>query len=77
MKLKIQKTDLSRVIKALDGCKAQYARASVDAKDNETNSVIPTEVVLCSLVFHRTTGAYMFSGPTVNMTLPSDNHKPV
>lgn len=76
MKLKVKTTDLERVIKALDRCGAQYVKASVDAVDKEQNKSVPTEVVMCSLVFHRTSGAYLFSGPLVNPQLPGPNHKP-
>lgn len=76
MKLKTQQTDLSRVIKALDRCGAQYMKTSVDAVDKEQNKSVPTEVVMCSLVFHRISGAYLFSGPIVNPPLPGPNHKP-
>lgn len=76
MKLAKQKpTDLERVLKVLEDCRVLYVKASVDATDISQNKTVPTEVVLVSAVFHRTTGKWLFAGPTMQPSLPGPNHK--
>lgn len=75
MKLKTKPSQLEQVVKILDKCGIQYARAKVEAKDNETGKSVQMEVVMGSFCFHAGTGAYLFSGPTVNPAPPGSNHK--
>jgi len=78
MKLKTKPTQLENVMRVLDAIDGvQYVRASVEAVDKEEGKSIPTEVLMIPpLVFHRTSGKYLFSGPATTPTLPGPNHKP-
>ncbi len=77
MKLTQRRTELQKVMHVLDQIGAQYGRAKVEAKDNETGKSIQTEVIIGSFVFHADTGKYLFSGPIASPKVDvGPNHKP-
>jgi hypothetical protein len=77
MKLAQRKTELEKVMRVLDQIGILYARAKVEAKDNETGKTIQTELIMGSFVFHADTGKYLFSGPIGQPNRGAlANHKP-
>lgn len=61
-----KRTQLQKIIRALDSVGVQYLKSEVTAQDKIEKKEVHTVVILLGAVFHKETGEYLFACPISN-----------